>query len=200
MQKRRNKPARPKLTSGVAIVVKDCMVCNERCNADFKKILAEYSKRVRCPICDKSFKLSRIEIAHAHKPGPDVKTGQWRVTYEVAKDAMTEVYIGAHTPELTSTAHTRCVKKAMPHWPTTAQAYRSAIPTAEELADKMIESGAHLKALDEIRGKLGDALTGLLKNVAGSSSEFGCPCAARVSSTLNEIADKFQKDEKESGI
>lgn len=177
-----------------------CEICKEQPDAQaVRKAFEEYQKYNKCAYCGKSFELAKFFVTHEILDSRHFK--KWHVE---SATSPTRAYsqVSIDKPKKVTFVHPACLKKAFPYWKTTV--YTDYTPDVDErlasmaaemasrAADKVISKGLHLKALASVKETLHASLTGLLKNVSGSSSEFGCPCASRVSNTLSDIADKFQ--------
>jgi hypothetical protein len=192
MPKSQKKTAKKDIRSTIL----DCEICGARAaHVVVARVISEYTKVARCVLCWHPFKIASARIEHVHDPEIASPHSEWRVTSSELTEFITDLFIGAHEPETTALAHAKCAKRVLSHWPDAARPYKIPVPSVAEVTDKMIERGVHLQALEDLKVKLKDALLILFKNVSGSSSEYGCPCASRVSNTLSDIADKFQQKE-----
>lgn len=187
--------------------VLDCQTCGARAaHVVVSRVIEEHMKLDRCVICGRPFKVVSVRIEHVHDQEMPPPHFGWQVTSREITEFITDLFLGAKEPQTMALAHAKCAKRVLRHWPEVSRVYEKpitkALPSPDEVVDKLIERGVHLKALDDLKIKLKDALTGLLKNVTGSSSEFGCPCASRVASTLTDISEKFQKGDShdEAGV
>lgn len=174
----------------------DCQTCGARAaHVSVSSVIEEHMKTDRCVICWRPFKIASVRIEHVHDPKMSPPHCGWQVTSREITEFLTHLFIGAKEPQTMALAHAKCTKRVLRHWPEVSRVYEKptakAPPSPDEVVDKLIERGVHLKALEDLKTKLKDALTGLLKNVSGSSSEFGCPCASRVANTLTDISEKF---------
>jgi hypothetical protein len=184
----------------IGSTVLDCEVCGARAaHVAVKNIIKNHSKTDRCLFCWKPFKLISVRIEHIHsKELPPPHVG-WHVVAQEIDEFVTDLFMGARKPQSRVVVHAHCVKRVLRRWPDVSRDYTAQepfdLPTADEVTDNMIARGVHLQALEDLKTKLKESLSVLFKNVSGSSSEFGCPCASRVSNTLHELAEKFQKGE-----
>lgn len=174
----------------------DCEICGARAaNVVVSRVIEAHMKLARCALCWHPFKITSVRIEHVHDPEIASPHCAWQVTASELAEFVTDLFLGAKEPQTSALIHAKCAKRVLCHWPDVARPYKVPVPTVDEVTDKVIARGVHKQALEDLKSKLKDSLAVLFKSVSGSSSEYGCPCASRVSNTLSEIADKFQQGE-----
>lgn len=184
-----------------------CEICGETPDAeDARKALAKHAASDKCLYCGKPFYKTTFVVEHEVTDGKHKR--KWHVSEATAPvKSVSEIKI--YPQHKVAFMHPACLKQAFPYW--REAAYNDGTPDdlerikgmADELVaratDAVLARGLHTKAVEDVKRVLHHELAALHKNVVGSSSEFGCPCASRVAATLDGIATKFQQGNK-SGI